>query len=375
MSIRAVQLGDLVKIQKGKKADRLFERPTSGFVRYLQIDDLRPDAKPKYVEPFDCPVATTADVVIAWDGANAGTVSCNLHGYIGSTLAILRPKAELSAPYLSRFLQSKFDYLQANSTGATIPHVSKDALESLQVPLSSVSEQQRIAELLEQADRLRRARRYALELSDTFLPVAFLELFGDPRSSASRWPVTELELLGTLDRGRSKHRPRNASHLYGGPYPFIQTGDVAQSEGYIRSHTQTYSEEGLKQSKLWPAGTLCITIAANIAETAILTYPACFPDSIVGFTPGDKARVEFVRFWLVFLQQILEKTAPEAAQKNINLEILRALRCPVPPFSLQEQFAALVSRHERLRAGQREALRQAEHFFQSHLHQAFTVDI
>lgn len=258
---------------------------------------------------------------------------------------------------------------------AAVPGLNRDDAYRQLIPFPSISEQQRIAKQLDQTDRLRRTRRYVLELSDTFLPAAFLELFGDPRRSASRRPVTELELLGTLDRGRSKHRPRNAPHLYGGPYPFIQTGDVAQSEGYIRSHTQTYSEEGLKQSKLWPSGTLCITIAANIAETAILTYPACFPDSIVGFTPGSEVRVEFVRFWLVFLQQILEKTAPEAAQKNINLEILRALRCPVPPFSLQEQFAALVSRHERLRAGQREALRQAEHLFQSLLHQVFTGEV
>src|SRR6476646_2180193 len=107
--------------------------------------------------------------------------------------------------------------------------------------------------------------------------------------------MASLGELGALDRGRSKHRPRNARHLYGGPYPFIQTGDIANSDGYIRTHTQTYSEAGLAQSRQWPTETLCITIAANIGKTAILTYPACFPDSVVGFTPGEDVTIEYVQ--------------------------------------------------------------------------------
>lgn len=261
----------------------------------------------------------------------------------------------------------------AQGRGATFAEINKEIMEEVRIPYRDISGQRRIAGMLEQADRLRRTRRYALELSDSFLPAAFLEFFGDPRQAGVRWELDEFANLGTLDRGRSRHRPRNAPHLYGGPYPFIQTGDVTNAKSYIRSHSQTYSEEGLKQSKLWPTGTLCITIAANIAETAILTYPACFPDSVVGFIPNDRVKIEFVQFWLGFLQEILERTAPESAQKNINLEILRELRCPVPPLALQQKFVSLVERHEHLRATQREALRQAEHLFQTLLHRAFSA--
>lgn len=92
----------------------------------------------------------------------------------------------------------------------------------------------------------------------------------------------------SLDRGRSQYRPRNAPELLNGPYPLIQTGDVSKAGLYITTYQNTYSELGLKQSKLWKAGTLCITIAANIAQTAILAFDACFPDSVVGFIPyGD----------------------------------------------------------------------------------------
>jgi len=105
---------------------------------------------------------------------------------------------------------------------------------------------------------------------------------GDLPEIPDEWTWVYLPALGYMSRGKSKHRPRNAAHLYGGPYPFIQTGDIAQSQGLITSHRQTYSEAGLAQSHLWSAGTICITIAANIAHSAILTYPACFPDSVVG---------------------------------------------------------------------------------------------
>ncbi|MEH7275928.1 restriction endonuclease subunit S, partial [Neobacillus vireti] len=97
----------------------------------------------------------------------------------------------------------------------------------------------------------------------------------------------KLNELGTVSRGKSRHRPRDDKSLYGGKYPFIQTGDVKKANFYIRDFKQTYNEKGLAQSKLWNKGTLCITIAANIAETAILDIDACFPDSIVGFIPDE----------------------------------------------------------------------------------------
>lgn len=81
------------------------------------------------------------------------------------------------------------------------------------------------------------------------------------------WKTYKLSEIGTIARGKSKHRPRDASHLYGGKYPFIQTGDVKAANHRVYTHSQTYSEQGLAQSKLWPEGTMCITIAANIAET------------------------------------------------------------------------------------------------------------
>lgn len=167
------------------------------------------------------------------------------------------------------------------------------------------------------------------------------------------WRWVNLPDIGELSRGKSKHRPRNEPKLYGGPHPFIQTGDIRESGGTIRKHTQTYSELGLAQSKLWPAGTLCITIAANIGETGILSYPACFPDSVVGFRhDGDPVTVRFIELYFRIAKAELERLAPATAQKNINVDILSKLPVPFPPLPEQRRIVAEIEKQfTRLEAG------------------------
>lgn len=161
---------------------------------------------------------------------------------------------------------------------------------------------------------------------------------------SSEWRVQKISALGEFDRGKSKHRPRDAAHLYGGPYPFVQTGDVTNSGGRITTFRQTYSDAGLAQSRLWPAGTLAITIAANIAETALLTFPACFPDSVVGFTPDPKkADVRFVEYLFQAMRKQVKSHAYGSAQENINLDVLRKLEFPIPPLSIQSEIADYLS--------------------------------
>ena len=158
----------------------------------------------------------------------------------------------------------------------------------------------------------------------------------------AEWREVKLSQLGTVERGRSRHRPRHAPELYEGQYPFIQTGDIKSSGGRITSHSQTYSEAGLAQSRLWPVNTLAITIAANIAETAILTYPACFPDSVVGFVADEsKCDVRFVEYLFRHLRSQIqhEHVGTGSVQDNINLRTLDELRFLVPPLAEQQTIA------------------------------------
>ena len=172
-------------------------------------------------------------------------------------------------------------------------------------------------------------------------------MFGDPVKNSKNLKQKDLSTLGKLERGVSKFRPRNAPELLDGPYPLVQTGDIANSDIYITRFNSTYSELGLKQSKLWPSGTLCITIAANIAKTGILTFDACFPDSIVGFIPEKNVNILYIHFWFKMIQQHLESLAPSTAQKNINLSVLSGLKVICPSFSEQNKFSEILSQADK----------------------------
>ncbi|TOP00827.1 restriction endonuclease subunit S, partial [Vibrio parahaemolyticus] len=273
-------------------------------------------------------------------------VDTSMKGAIASSLVIIRANEKVHIDYLKHYLGSFLCQreIQAYENGAAQPNLSATDLKNFEIPLPPLAEQKRIAAILDKADAIRQKRKQAIELADEFLRSVFLDMFGDPVTNPKGWEVEKFGNVGSLDRGKSKHRPRNDPKLLGGLHPLVQTGDVANSKGYLRSYTSTYSDFGLAQSKKWPAGTLCITIAANIAKTGILTFDACFPDSVVGFTPNSKTTTEYVQAWISFLQKILEANAPESAQKNINLAILRDLNIPVPPVSEQNKFTMIVEK-------------------------------
>ena len=159
-----------------------------------------------------------------------------------------------------------------------------------------------------------------------------------------------LDQLGSVSRGRSRHRPRDAEFLYGGPFPFVQTGDVKRAGLYLRDFEQTYSEAGLAQSKLWPVGTLCITIAANIAETSILDIEACFPDSVIGFIAEPrKADVRFVKYLFDAALKIRFRSFTQgAAQDNLSQAKLLSIKFPVPEVVVQKKIANILSAYDDL---------------------------
>ena len=163
------------------------------------------------------------------------------------------------------------------------------------------------------------------------------------------WEYKTLDQLGEVSRGRSKHRPRNDPSLFGGKYPFIQTADVKAANFYITEYDTTYNEKGLAQSRLWNPGTLCITIAANIADTGILAMDACFPDSVMGFLPYEGiADVRFVKYCFDILQQNCKKISQGAAQDNLSWEKLSTILFPVPPIAVQTKIADVLSTYDNL---------------------------
>jgi type I restriction enzyme S subunit len=221
--------------------------------------------------------------------------------------------------------------------------LNKSTISQIIVDVDDYEIQKQKAEALDSASKQLDIRNKEIQKLDTLVKARFVEMFGDPVKNTKEFGLTKLSDLGLLERGKSKHRPRNDPALLGGPYPLIQTGEVTNSGVYIKDYSSTYSDLGLAQSHMWPKGTLCITIAANIAQTAILNFDACFPDSVVGFISNDNSiSTIYLHYWFTFFQKILDAQAPQVAQKNINLKILSNLKVIVPPLLLQQEFSSFV---------------------------------
>lgn len=288
-----------------------------------------------------------------------------------NVMAVVPDLDHLEPHYLYYLLLTK--NLSDFASDSNPPSIRKTVVEAWQIPVPPLDEQRRIVDLLSRAEGIVRLRRDAQKKAAEIIPALFLDMFGDPATNPKGWPLVPFGEVGSLDRGRSRHRPRDADELYGGRYPFIQTGDIANSGGRITRYSSTYSEVGLAQSKLWAKGTLCITIAANIAKTGVLDFDTCFPDSVVGFVPGKTVFTSYIQEWLSFLQPTLEASAPQAAQKNINLEILRSLPVPVPPLPLQGQFERHCEQLSAVQAQQVAASVKAVAAFNALLARAFEV--
>ena len=238
----------------------------------------------------------------------------------------------------SPFVFNQFDTLAA---GSTVRNLNIDLVSGVKIPLLPITEQKRIVALLDTVfvdleqtrAKTEQNLKNSRELFDSYLQQVFSQ-------KGDGWVEKTLK-EASLDfgRGKSKHRPRNDASLYGGEYPFVQTGDVRNCEHLITKYSKTYNEVGLAQSKLWPKGTICITIAANIAETGILDFDSCFPDSVIGVVVNPEVTtIPYVEFLLQSFKAILQAKGKGSAQANINMGTFEKLKFPFPSIDKQNEI-------------------------------------
>ena len=351
--MKKVKLGEVCEIKIGKTPNRSQTLYWGGDYPWLSISDMKEKilctTKEKItqeaVQKEKMQIVSKGTVVMSFKLSigKVGILAENMYTNEAIANFVVKNNKMLFNEYLYYALQGiNFDSLTDRAVmGKTL---NKAKLNNLSIVLNEPFMQQQIVLRLDGVNKLIESRKQQLFELSKLVKSRFNEMFGDPVLNEMGWEIETLNKIGTIGRGVSKHRPRNASELFGGIYPFIQTGDVANSGNYIVDYHSTYSEFGLKQSKLWDRGTLCITIAANIAKTSILAFDSCFPDSIVGFIPGERTNNMFIHYWFSYFQKILESQAPESAQKNINLKILSELKVILPPLSLQNEFADFVAK-------------------------------
>jgi len=378
-----IHIRDLVKVSKGKKC----EEESHSQLRYIQIEDLRHNDNLKYAAKNKNNVLCSAeDIIIAWDGANAGTIGYGLEGAIGSTLAKLSPlKNNVFSPYVGRFLQSKFNFLRDNCTGATIPHISKPSLLSIQVPLPSLAEQQKIAAILDAADSLRQKDQQLIEKYNVLSQSLFLDMFGDPVVNPKEWSITAfgnslIDIVGGKSVG-GEQRPIKDNEKAVLKISAVTTGAFNSLEYKVVESCE------LPEILVHPQKGNLLFSRANTRELVGATcivdkdYEYLFlPDKIWRLDLKlDMASNWYLRFLLTHegFRENLRKvaTGTSGSMLNISKAKLKQLKIPLPPITLQNQFAERIQSIETQKQQAQASLEKSEALFNSLLQRAFKGEL
>ncbi|ESU19039.1 hypothetical protein FCR2A7T_24530 [Flavobacterium cauense R2A-7] len=333
------------------------------------------------------------DLLFAWSASLGAYIWKEQDAWLNQHIFKVEPKDSVNKMFLFYLLEKLVLELYSKAHGSGMVHITKGKFEATEISIPDLATQQaivsKIEELFSELDKgiedLKTAQEQLKVYRQSVLKHAFEGKLTNEnvkdRVLPEGWIVVNLKEVCEVKRGKSKHRPRNASELYGGNYPFIQTGDIRNANGgYIKKFSQTYSEFGLAQSKLWPKGTLCITIAANIGETAILDFDACFPDSVVGLLSKEEVLSnKYLNYFFISFKQKLEELAPATAQKNINVNILESIKIPIPLIEEQhiivQEIESRLSVADKMEESIQESLLKSEALRQSILKKAFSGEL
>jgi type I restriction enzyme S subunit len=319
---------------------------------------------PEELPPGRDPYLKAGEIIVVRSGAYTGDsaiVPSTLEGAVaGYDMVVTATRA--SPQFLAYSLLSKHvleDQIHLMTLRAAQPHLNAEELGSviLVVPPTG-QEQQRIAVYLDASckaiDAAVAVKRRQIETLDGFVHTVISDAVtkGLKRGVAMKpsgldwlsevprhWEVCQIKRRCTLLRGKFSHRPRNDPALYDGKYPFVQTGDITAADKYIRSYSQTLNELGFSVSRMFPKGTLVMSIAANVGDVAMLDFEACFPDSMVGLIPGHKANLDFLFYLMRAMKGIMLRSAILTTQLNLNYVRIRTNFAPFPPKREQEEIA------------------------------------
>ncbi|GLU55310.1 hypothetical protein Dfri01_47710 [Dyadobacter frigoris] len=371
---KKIKLGDVVKISKGKKhAETPYSESSK---RYIQIEDLSNSINEKFTDENGVEV-NKDDVIIAWDGANAGKVGSNLEGVIGSTLARLRIiNNDLNHDFLFRFLNSKFDLIKSQRTGATIPHVSGEALRNLQIPLPNLQTQKHIASILDKADALRQQNRQLLAHYDALLQSTFIEMFGEINTDSTNWPVLKIEEIAEEKKGSMRTGPFGSDLLHS---EFVDDGvfvlgiDNVVNNRFEWDRLRYISLEKYEKLNRYTVkpGDLLISIMATVGRVAIVPeeMPLAINSKHLAAISLDRDKVEpiFIAYNLHSNPEVVKQITAGgrgAIMTGLNLGLIRKIGLKIPPLALQKHFVKISEKIESQKEQTKKSLAESESLFQ-----------
>jgi type I restriction enzyme S subunit len=389
VSYSDLTIGDVFTITKGKK-HVIVENQSTHSKRVIGIDDLRNDNLIRFTNDGKGTEAFDEDVLIAWDGANAGTIGYGKNGFIGSTIARLRFKerGKFNTAFVGMLLKSKFDYLRQTATGATIPHISRKALERISIPNMSFEDQNRTSCLLGKVESLINYRKQNLKQLDELLKSVFLDRFGPQAEGYDYWPLVEIKDLAERRKGAMRTGPFGSNLLHS---EFTQDGAVAVL-GIDNAVKNTFSWDGrryitdekyeeLKNYRIYP-GDVIVTIMGTIGRSAVIPddIPLAINTKHLAAITLDKtlANPIFISYSIHSSPYILNQFKSKnrgAIMSGLNLGIIKETKLKRPLIELQNNFSEVYKKVDGIKDQYKSSLSDLEELYNALSQKAFKGEL
>ena len=376
-----ITVKELFKITKGKKVEEI-DYKNENSIRYIQIDDLRNNNNIKHCENINkYVIAKKEDIIIAWDGANAGTIGFGIEGAIGSTLAILRKEnKEMDTEFCGLFLRSKSAYLREKCTGATIPHIQRTALEDIKIPKISLNKQIEIKNIINKSQELIDKRKEQIEALDELVKSQFIEMFGDPITNRKGWEKGKIaDIIIKTQYGTS-----NKANEENGQFKILRMGNITYNGQFDFSDMKyiDLTEDEQKKYLVYKGEVLFNRTNSKelVGKTAVYkeNKPMAYAGYLVKAIPNERATGEFIAAYMntkYVKSKLLNMAKNIVGMANINAEEFKKIDIYIPPIELQNEYIKFIEQVDKLKFEMEKSLKELEDNFNSLMQRAFKGEL
>lgn len=287
------------------------------------------------------------------------------------------PHQGISSEFLYYDIKKNQKKIESMANKAVVPILNKTQFSKIKIPLPfsnekpDLKEQERIASILEKAEKQKEKSRKAEELLNEYLKSVFAEMFYGKG-------FEEVE-LGEITKIVSGSTPSTSKEEYwNGDINWIAPAELTDGHNYYYYETKKkITEKGLKScsSNLFPPGTVMLTTRAPIGKVAIAGKEMCSNQGFKNFIPSEKINSEYLYFWFLLKKEYLNYLGVGATFKEISKSIVSKIKIPLPPIELQKKFAQIVEHVEKMKEHVRKTKQNAEELFDSLMSKAFRGEL
>ncbi len=289
----------------------------------------------------------------------------------------LVPHGDLvDAGYLYWWLWTNRSYLEGLGNGATFKEVSKAVMARVELPLPSLAEQLRIADVLDRARSLRDKRQDALGRFDLLARSLFLDGFGDPIANPKGWPRARIGEIGDVITGNTP--PRARPEYFGTAIEWIKSDNLSTRAYYATRSAEGLSLAGKRVARIAPANAILVTCIAgssdSIGNAAMTDREVAFNQQINALVPGD-SDPRFIYAQLIVGKKLIQQAATAAMKGMVSKSRFEAIELVMPPLDLQREFGRRIAAVETQRAKRQQSLAWLDEFFFALQQRAFAGEL